>query len=210
FSVNTWRLVAPVTNPNIVPSTNPANTMGDYKVDPTTGTNIFQWELRQGDTSMAGTATPPSKVPPTVNAGSAQTIALPTSTVTLSEVSTAYNGAKLVSILWSEVSGPNTANITGPKGTPTTATGLIAGTYVFKLTATDNNGRTGSGQVSITVKAAATSQQAPIVNAGTAQTITLPTSSVTLNGVSTPAPGTSLTAIQWASVSGPNTPDISA
>src|SRR6202012_5114759 len=110
FSVNTWRLVAPVTNPNIVPSTNPANTMGDYKVDPTTGTNIFQWELRQGDTSMVGTATPPSTVPPTVSAGSAQSIQLP-ATLTLTGTASASSGNTISSTVWSETSGPTTATL---------------------------------------------------------------------------------------------------
>jgi len=61
-SVTNWQDVAPIRNANIVASTNPASTMGSYSVNPSTGTNIFQWMLRQGDTAMAqsSTTTPPS------------------------------------------------------------------------------------------------------------------------------------------------------
>src|SRR5258708_11052333 len=41
-SVIDWSCLAPVKNVNIVPSTNPASTMGTYFVDPSTGSNIFQ------------------------------------------------------------------------------------------------------------------------------------------------------------------------
>ncbi len=98
-----------------------------------------------------------SQQAPTVNAGTAQTITLPTSSVTLNAVSTPADGASLTSIQWASVSGPNAPNIAAPNGTPTTVTGLVAGTYVFQLTAKDNKGHSGSGQVTVTVNAAASS-----------------------------------------------------
>ncbi len=207
-----WSMVS---GPNTPVFSTPTNSYTTAVSGLVAGTYVFQL-LAKDNNGLTGTgqvkvtvnAAPSAAQAPTVNAGSAQTITLPTSSVTLSEVSTAYGGATLVSILWTQVSGPNTANITGPKGTPTTATGLIAGTYVFRLTATDNKGNSGSGQVTVTVLAAASSQQAPTVNAGTAQTITLPTNSVTLSEVSTAYDGASLVSILWTQVSGPNTADI--
>lgn len=53
-SVTNW-----AKNANLVPSTNPANTIGNYSVNSSTGTNIFQWMLRQGDTSFASAPAPP-------------------------------------------------------------------------------------------------------------------------------------------------------
>ncbi|RYG40735.1 MAG: hypothetical protein EOO01_26680, partial [Chitinophagaceae bacterium] len=68
-----WSCVNPL-GPNIVVNTQIPNTMGTYE----TGSNIFQWMLRQGDTTLVGAAEPPpTAAPPTVNAGSNQALQLP-------------------------------------------------------------------------------------------------------------------------------------
>ena len=102
----------------------------------TTGQTIYQWMLRQGDTVHdlhSGNS------PPSVNAGGNQNITLPTSSITVSGTATGNGGASIVSTLWTQDSGPNTASITSASSLSTTITGLIQGTYVFRLTATDNN-----------------------------------------------------------------------
>src|ERR1700733_4089031 len=58
-SVTNWQNTGTVTNKNLVISTSPASTPGSYFADPKTGTNIFQWMLRQGDTTLVGTVAPP-------------------------------------------------------------------------------------------------------------------------------------------------------
>lgn len=69
--VNNW---TPAGNANLVPSTNPATTMGSYSFNPNTGTNIFQWMLRQGDTSLASAVViiPPPPVVPAIYKSAAQ------------------------------------------------------------------------------------------------------------------------------------------
>jgi hypothetical protein len=54
---------------------------------------------------------------------------------------------------WTKISG-GTATITSPTSASTTITGLVAGTYVFQLQVTDNNGATATDTVQITVNAA--------------------------------------------------------
>ncbi len=206
-SVTNWSCVAPVTNANIVPSTNPASTMGDYTVNPTTGTNIFQWELRQGDTTMVGTATPPSTVPPTVSAGSAQSIQLP-ATLTLTGTATAASGNTITSTVWSETSGPSTATLNSANALTTTVGNLAAGTYVFLLTVKDNAGNTSTSTVTITIAAAAASP--PNVSAGIALSITLPVSTVTLTGTATGNGGATISTTAWSMTAGPNTPVIAS
>jgi hypothetical protein len=132
---------------------------------------------------------------PVANAGSNQTITLPTSSVTLSG---SGSTGTITSYAWTKVSGPNTPTITTPTTVSTTVTGLIAGTYVFQLSL---NGGASTSQVTITVNAAA----APVANAGSNQTITLPTTTVTLNGSG--STGT-ISSYAWTKVSGPNTPTI--
>jgi hypothetical protein len=137
--------------------------------------------------------------PPTVNAGSDQTIALPANTVTLSGSGTDPDGT-ISSYSWSKLSGPSGGTIDNPASSSTTVTGLTQGVYIFRLTVTDNNGATGTDDVQITVNAG--SNQPPAANAGSDQTITLPANSVTLSGSGTDPDGT-ISTYAWSKVSGP-------
>ena len=85
---------------------------------------------------------------PVANAGSDQTITLPTSSTTLNGGSST---GTISSYAWSEVSGPNTATLSSPSSSSTTVSGLIQGSYVFKLSI---NGGASTDQVNITVNAA--------------------------------------------------------
>jgi len=95
---------------------------------------------------------PPPNQPPTANAGPDQTINLPAMSVTLSGSGSDPDGS-IVSYSWTKVSGIG-GNITSPNTASTTVTGLIIGTYVFRLTVTDNNGATNTDDVTISVRAA--------------------------------------------------------
>jgi hypothetical protein len=93
----------------------------------------------------------PTNQPPTVNAGTAQTITLPTSSVQLSGTATDADGT-IASYSWTQVSGPATASFSSPAAAATTASGLTtAGSYTFRLTATDNAGASAYANVVITV-----------------------------------------------------------
>jgi hypothetical protein len=72
---------------------------------------------------------------------------------------------------------------------------LIQGVYKFQLKVTDNKGATGFDTVQITVNTA------PTAHAGTDQTITLPTSTVTLSGSGTDPDGT-ISAFSWTKLAG--------
>jgi alpha-tubulin suppressor-like RCC1 family protein len=171
---NWTNTAAPFGNGLIATNGNAANTAGNYVYSATTGTNVFQWMLRQGDTTLVtGTATPPSTTPPTVSAGSTQTVQLPTSTVNLSGTATAATPNTLASTVWTITSGPTGATISTPNSLTTTVTSLSAGTYVFTLTVTDNTGLVSTSTVTITVAAATTTppvnpyaSQPTIVGAG--------------------------------------------
>lgn len=90
--------------------------------------------------------------PPVVNAGSNKSITLPTNTTTLSGSATDSDGT-IVSITWAYVSGPEGYVIENPNSLSTKITSLSsAGTYVFRLTATDNDEATANDTVSVTVR----------------------------------------------------------
>ncbi len=138
-----------------------------YSLNGVTG----NWSIYQFMMTWSGCTTGLPKIAPTVAAGSAQTITLPVSAVTLTGTATGNNGATISSVAWTKVSG-GAATITTATNLSTTVTGLVAGAYVFKLTATDKNGLTNSASVNITVNAAVV-KTAPTVNAGPSQTVVL-------------------------------------
>jgi hypothetical protein len=111
------------------------------------------------------TTPPPTNQAPVVNAGSAKTITLPTTSVSLSGSATDADGT-IASYQWSKVSG-NGGTISSPSSTTTNVTGLSAGSYVFNLKATDNRGATGNKTVSVTVNQGSTTPPPPSGNFGT-------------------------------------------
>ncbi|HLK27287.1 MAG TPA: choice-of-anchor Q domain-containing protein [Puia sp.] len=173
------------------------------------GTYVFSVQVKdaKNDSSTASVTivVNPASQSMTLSAGSNQTITLPTSSATLT--GTVTDNAAISSYAWTQTTGPNTATIATPKAVSTTVSGLIAGAYVFSLKVTDANNYSLTSTVTITVKAAAL--QSPVVSAGSNQTITLPTSSVTLTGTATDASGTIKT-YAWTQTSGPNTATIAS
>lgn len=150
---------------------------------------------------------PAPNVPPTANAGASKNITLPTNSVSMVGSGNDTDGT-IVAYAWTKISGPATFTITSPSSASTTITGLVQGTYTFRLTVTDDDGATGTDDVLVTVNPAP--NVPPVSNAGANQTITLPTSSVSLNGSgSTDSDGT-ITTYAWTRVSGPNTPTITS
>jgi hypothetical protein len=126
-------------------------------------------------------ASTPTNQPPTVNAGSDQAITLP-ATATLGGNASDDNqptppGA--LTTTWSKVSGPGTVTFGNANALNTTATFSLAGSYTLRLTANDG-ALSASDDLVVTVNAPA-SNQAPVVNAGPDQILTLPTTSTTLN-----------------------------
>jgi Carbohydrate binding module (family 6)/Secretion system C-terminal sorting domain len=145
--------------------------------------------------------TNPVSAAPAVSAGPSQNIT--GTTAALSGTATA-NNASIMSYLWNQVSGPNTPQITLNTGAVAQLTGLITGTYIFQLKATDNNWRSNSSTVTIVVGL----KQYITVNAGTNQTITMPSSSISLAGTAVGNNGASISSTAWTQTSGPNTASI--
>lgn len=90
-----------------------------------------------------------ANIAPISDAGADQLINLPTSSVNLNGSGFDPDGY-IVSYLWEKISG-GSATINNPNASTTSVTGLVEDVYVFRLTVTDNNGDTGTDEVTITV-----------------------------------------------------------
>src|SRR5207249_6557520 len=144
--------------------------------------------------------------PPTVNAGAAQTITLPSSaTLNGTAADDGLPVGSTLTVTWSKVSGPGTVTFGNANALSTTASFSAAGIYSLRLTASDT-ALSSTSDVTITVNPTSAVNQPATVNAGPNQTITLP-ASASLNGTASdddlPA-GLTLTAT-WSKVSGPGT-----
>lgn len=97
----------------------------------------------------------PQNVAPVANAGRDTTLILPANSVTLKGSGTDADGT-ISSYKWTKISGPSQYVIGNSKAATTTVTGLTAGTYIFRLTVTDNNSSTATDDVTIIVETALT------------------------------------------------------
>ena len=140
---------------------------------------------------------------PVVNAGTNQTITLPNNAVNLIGTATddgLPNG--ILTTTWSQVSGPATAFIENPTQLSTLVTLPQAGSYVFKLTASDSL-LSSSSNVTITVNQQNLPPSISITVDSTV--ITLPANTVHVTGTITDdglPVGSTVTAL-WSVVSGP-------
>jgi hypothetical protein len=138
---------------------------------------------------------------PTAFAGGDQTVTLPDpAKLSGNACDDGFPRGSSLNLAWSKVDGPGDVAFTKPNSPVTDATFTLPGTYVLRLTANDSE-QSASDDVTITVLPA---NQAPIVNAGPNQTITLP-NTAQLNGTVAddgfPA-GASVNTF-WGQVSGP-------
>ena len=155
-------------------------------------------------TVIVNAATPPPNQAPTANAGSDVTLILPINSTILTGSGYDPDGT-IVSYAWSRVSGPTTFTLVNASAASTGLNGLVQGTYVFRLTVTDNSGATATDDVTVIVNAATPPpNQSPTANAGSDITLTLPINSTILAGSGNDPDGT-IVSYAWSRVSGPTT-----
>ncbi len=156
---------------------------------------------------QSGTITIGANQAPFVSAGSNTSVTLP-NPVSLTGQATddgLPNPPSRLTTTWTMDRGPGTVTFANAAAPVTTASFSAAGSYMLRLTG-DDGALSTSDIVTITVTAPAPINQAPVVNAGADQTLTLPApaslgGTVTDDGLPTPATLTST----WRTLSGPGT-----
>jgi hypothetical protein len=118
------------------------------------GTYVFRFTVTDNSgLTHSDDATVEVTTPPTVNAGADRNVTLPTSSVVLTGTASDADGTVDV-YSWTKESGP-AATLTNKNTAVLTASGLTAGTYVFKLSVKDNVGVLSSDVVTVVVQVAA-------------------------------------------------------
>ena len=102
---------------------------------------------------------------PSANAGSDRNIVTPTNSATPNGASANDSDGTIASTVWSKVSGPSGGNITNGTTLNPTFNGMnTVGTYVFRLTVTDNDGATDTDDMRVVVSASAPVSVPTVIN----------------------------------------------
>lgn len=123
----------------------------------TEGVSIFKLKGidNSGDSAISTVQVTVNPVPiitkPTANVGDDQIVFLPDSTTIITGSGTNGTGT-IVSHVWSLFDGPGGGDIATPNNYTTSVYNLVEGTYIYKLTVTDNNGLIGTGLMQIVVR----------------------------------------------------------
>jgi len=112
------------------------------------GINVYQWLLLYSRNSTSQTST--NKLP-VANAGADKTITLPVNSVAITGSGTDADGT-IASYKWTKISGPTVFSINNSSLASITVSALTAGSYIFRLTVTDNKGGVATDDVTIIVK----------------------------------------------------------
>jgi hypothetical protein len=188
-----WTDTVPYGNHYLTSEPAHPNTMGSYLHDRKWGASVYQWALRQGDTTLIAFGSPYF----VANAGANRVIFVPQDTVHLTG-SGVDSSATIMSYVWTLISGSGAA-IASPDSVATAITGLAPGSYTFQLTATDSRSRTAISKVTVRVVPAISNYF--VANAGPDRVIYSPQDSVRVNGygIDSAAP---ITAYSWTTLSG--------
>jgi len=121
------------------------------------GTYVFSLTVTDSNSKTSApdqvtvTVSAAANIPPVANAGNDVTITLPQSGTTLNGSGTDSDGT-IITYAWTKQSG-GAYTINGANTDSVSVSGLTAGTYVFRLTVTDDDGATGFDDVNVVVNA---------------------------------------------------------
>jgi len=107
---------------------------------------------------------PSASSPPVVTLSNIPPVVVPGAIVNLTGNAVAGSGANILSYLWTQQTGPSTVTLSNANTANASFTTSTPGSYSFVLTATDNNGQSGSANVVIVVNSP------PVLNALPTQT----------------------------------------
>ncbi len=153
IATRTWSVVSGPNTPTFSPN---ATTEDPTVAGLIPGLYTFKYRVVDNQSlATEATTTVRVNIPPAVDLSANTGLSgLPGTTVSLNLTSSVTDSdGTITGRLWEQVSGPagKTATITGSTTSTPTVSNLSSGTWVFRLTATDNNGDQGTGEVTIVI-----------------------------------------------------------
>jgi hypothetical protein len=139
---------------------------------------------------------------PVADAGADVTLSLPTDSTLLDGSNSRGTDRPITEWVWTKIAGPASFTITNAATSRTTVNSLTGGIYLFELKVTDARGLFDRDTMQVTV-IDPRSNQPPVANAGTDISITLPVTTVALDGRNSSDPDNNITSYYWIKISGP-------
>jgi PKD repeat protein len=136
-----------ITNSNTATPNIDGLSPGTYTFELTVTNNAGETSTSQVTVTVTNQVTSPL----IANAGQDTVISLPASTATLNGTASSDQGGIIESYQWTQVSGPAASQLASSSLAVCPISGLQAGTYVFLLTVTDNQGNTATDSVTVSV-----------------------------------------------------------
>ncbi len=169
--------------------------------DMTAGTYVFRLTVRDdkgasASDDVAVRVEEADAKAPVANAGADQTVQLPRDHVQLR--GSGEDDGSIVGYHWTQVSGP-AAQLSGSQSSVLAVSGLQEGTYIFRLTVTDDDNIKASDDV--TVRVVRGNNIAPVAYAGPDRTIRLPENSLRIEGSGQDEDG-SIESYEWTQAAG--------
>ncbi|MET0635415.1 MAG: T9SS type A sorting domain-containing protein [Chitinophagaceae bacterium] len=193
FSFNADTLVSPILSGLIT---------GTYKIE----LKVTDSGGRSGsDTVLIQVLPKLTNLLPIANAGTDLMIRLPLDSILLNASASTDPDGTLTGYKWEQTGGPSVAGIRQPGSAATSVTQLIAGSYTFRLTVTDDSLATATDTIYLTVLSP---YAPPVAIAGPDLVLTLP-GTVTLLGSGTDDEGPVAT-YYWTKLTGPTAYSLSS
>ena len=152
---------------------------------------LYEWLVGKSKLS-------PSNIAPVITVNPAISVATGTSAI-IEAIATDANG--IASYEWIKKSGPD-ATTQSKYTSKLVLKNLLAGKYTFRVLVTDALKATSFKDVILTVSGGTVANSAPIVSAGVDKEITLPVTSLTINGTASDPDGT-ISSSKWSQIEGP-------
>jgi hypothetical protein len=198
-----WTKVSGPGQPSIVSANNASTTVRNLVA----GNYVFRLTVTDNMNAtatddVAVTVNAAKNAAPVAKAGNDVAITLPDNNVTLSNSGSYDSDGNIKGWNWSKISGPSQFNIVAANNASTEVKNLQAGTYVFRLTVTDNDNETDTDDITVIVNRAPNA--APVAKAGSDISLTLPSNSTTLSNAGSYDADGSIKSYSWTKISGPS------
>lgn len=154
-------------------------------------------------------------LPPIAVVGADQYIVTPQSTADLDGSGSYDLDGTIAKYTWVQLTGPRSSPMTSPSSSKTQVTGLVDGTYTYRLYITDDKGFAGISplitiQVGPPIKEKLPNFAPVLLLADSLLTVTLPTNSVTLDARASYDPDGRVVRYSWVQLSGPKASPMTA